>query len=571
MKSCSRQNELKKFTKPMRKTTIVISSCIVLLMLGYTGYRGYKVWKQDHWLKMASGFAAKGDARSELLCLRQALNLNPHNSEACRLMADLADATHSDAALIWRQRLVDLNPGSLPERLALAQTAMSIRDFGVASNALASVSEAGQKTAVYQNAAGLLASGAGQTAAAKARFLDAIKLDPDNFIPQLNLAALQLHGSNLVEVVEARGNLQRISQTATNLTIANQAKRELVMDAIRFNDFSTAEMLAKNLAGQASATFSDQLLRLDVLQKEKSPEFRTVLVAYQREASASPTKLSNMAIWLMHNTSPAETLSWLQSLPQGIRTNQPAAPLLAECQLRMGDWHQLQANIQNQNWNELEFVRHAFLARALQGQALKDAAVAEWGVALNVANDQKGAMISLFRMAAAWQWRSETEELLWVLVNRYPEEHWAPPVLIETLMNGGRTRPLMQLFGLLSRRNPDDMELKNDLAFTALLLGAQEQNPAELAHQAYVSSPKNPAYASTYAYSLYLQKQYAEAQKVMEQLTPQELGTPSVAGYYGIALKATGNLEKAKVYLRLTNKVRLLPEEQALFQQALIN
>jgi len=39
---------------------------------------------------MARDLAVKGDARAEVLCLRQALNLNPQNSAACRLMADLA-------------------------------------------------------------------------------------------------------------------------------------------------------------------------------------------------------------------------------------------------------------------------------------------------------------------------------------------------------------------------------------------------------------------------------------------------------------------------------------------------
>ena len=88
----------------MRKSIIIIAGCIVALLLGYTGYRGYQVWKQNHWLVMANDFAAKGDIRSEMLCLQQALRLNPQNLEACRLMANLADALHSPGAQIWRQR-----------------------------------------------------------------------------------------------------------------------------------------------------------------------------------------------------------------------------------------------------------------------------------------------------------------------------------------------------------------------------------------------------------------------------------------------------------------------------------
>ena len=555
----------------MRKTTIIISSCIVLLLLSYTGYRGYKVWKQEHWLTMAKGFAAKADARNEVLCLRQVLGLNSQNLEACHLMAELADAARSQDALIWRQRLVDLNPNSLADRLALAQTALSFSAFAIASNALAGVDDLGQKTAVYQNAAGLLAAGAGQTSAAETHFAEAIRLDVGNPIPQLNLAALQLHSSNALDVAEARINLKRISLNSTNLTIRNQAKRELLTDALHNDDYGTAEALAKELAQATNAVFADRLLRLEVLQQAKSPEFPSALSIYQHEAAATPAKLSNMALWLMQKKSPAESLAWLQSLPGPTQTNQPAATLIAQCQIHLGQWHRLQTSIQNQNWTELEFVRHAFLARALHGQELQQAATSEWSVALNLASDQKGALISLFRLSAEWQWRSEAEELLWILVNRYPEERWAAPVLMQTLMNGGRTRPLMQLFGVLSRRTPTDLEMKNNLAFTALLLGANELNPYALAQAAYAGTPKNPSFAATYAYSLYLQKKNAEALKVMQQLAAQDLANPAIAGYYGLILKATGNAEKARSYLNLALKVRLLPEEQTLFQQALMN
>ena len=113
--------------------------------------------------------------------------------------------------------------------------------------------------------------------------------------------------------------------------------------------------------------------------------------------------------------------------------------------------------------------------------------------------------------------------------------------------------------------------MKNNLAFTALLLGAQELKPHELAKEVYTKSPQSPAFAATYAYSLYLQKQSADALKIMQAVAAKDLDNPAVAGYYGLVLKATGNAEKAKIYLRLALKIRLLPEEQALFQQALIN
>ena len=75
----------------MRKTTIIISICIVTLLLGYTGYRGYQVWKQNHWLTLARNFAAKSDYPNERLSLQQVLQVNPNNLDANRMLANLAE------------------------------------------------------------------------------------------------------------------------------------------------------------------------------------------------------------------------------------------------------------------------------------------------------------------------------------------------------------------------------------------------------------------------------------------------------------------------------------------------
>jgi len=130
---------------------------------------------------------------------------------------------------------------------------------------------------------------------------------------------------------------------------------------------------------------------------------------------------------------------------------------------------------------------------------------------------------------------------------------------------------LLELFGIMAKRFPSDIEMKNNVAFVAMLLNAQELDPYDLASEVYQKAPQNPSYAATYAYSLYLQGKYPEALKVMQQIAPKELQNPSIAGYYGIILKANGNLESARAYLKLTVKAQLLPEEQALFQQALMN
>jgi hypothetical protein len=54
----------------------------------------------------------------------------------------------------------------------------------------------------------------------------------------------------------------------------------------------------------------------------------------------------------------------------------------------------------------------------------------------------------------------------------------------------------------------------------------------------------------------------------MQQLPPKALEDPSIAGYYGLILQATGDRAKARAYLQWASKAKLLPEEQKLFERA---
>jgi cytochrome c-type biogenesis protein CcmH/NrfG len=502
----------------MRKTIIVLSCLLAVLLLGYTGYRGYQVWKQKHGMAMARSYLGKADMRNTILALQEVLKTNPRNIEACRMMAGLTEAARSRAALVWRQRVLELNPNSFEDRLALAQAALVFQDYPLATNTLAGVAEADKKTATYHNIAGTAALEGGHPDEAEAHFSESVRLDPANPIPLVSLAVVRLHRTNALDMAEARITLQRVIMTSTNAALCSQARRELIVDALRFNDTSTALNLSQDLARQTNGNFTDKLLRLNVLMKTHSTEFKPTLAEYQHEAATNSAKLFDLANWQINQLSPAAALGWLQSLPMQTKTNQPAALLTAQCQISAKDWKGAQSFLQNQNWTELEFERHAFLARSLREQGLEESSKAEWQLALNGANGKKVDLNALFREAAQWNWSSEAEQVLWTLVNSFPDEQSAAQELRHAFIVEGRTRSLLQLISIQLRRNPSDVALKNDLAMVALLLNDQDVKPYDLAREAYQKDSKNPSIVSTYAYSLYLQQKPAEALKVMQQL-----------------------------------------------------
>jgi TPR repeat protein len=126
----------------------------------------------------------------------------------------------------------------------------------------------------------------------------------------------------------------------------------------------------------------------------------------------------------------------------------------------------------------------------------------------------------------------------------------------------------MELFSQQAKAHPYDLNIKNDLAVTAMLLGAKEFNPHELALEVFTKAATNPSFASTYAYSLLIQKKAPDALRVMEHLNTLDLEKPSISGYYGVILQGSGDREKARKYLDLAAKSTLLPEERKLFEKA---
>jgi Flp pilus assembly protein TadD len=549
----------------MKKQRFWIPAVAVFLAIAFLGYYGYVSTRQARLLKQARGYIARSNTKTALVCLRRALGYNPKDVQACRLMAELTETASSPAAILWRSRVVELARKSAPDRILLAQTAMMFGDYLSATNALEGISKTGRNTAAYHNAAGSVALAVHRFDEAETHFSEACRIEPANPAPRMNLAIVRLQSTNTCALVQARAALAGLR---SNSVLRCQALRESTLDAMRHQQGEDALAFIAELIRETNHVFSDELLRLDVLRATRENEFKTALVALQGDAAKDSRKIYDLVMWQSATTGPAEALKWLLTLPAEIQTNQPAALLAAECRSTIRDWTGLQTSLKPQNWAELDFVRHAYQSLSLRGQGFISSSAIEWHVALNAAGERKEALVMLYRFATAWNWAGQKEDLLWTLIRNYPTEKWAIASLTRSLLIDGRTRSLMTLYNQQMNVNPSDLSAKNNLAMTALLLGAWELRPHDLAREVYRRAHASPAYVSTYAFSLHLQKKNDSALKVLEKLTPQQLEDPAVASYYGLILRATGNVEKARKYLALAANANLLPEERKLVEQA---
>lgn len=549
----------------MRKLFIAVLVLCILGVTGFAGYRGYKIWKQKHLMKLARDYLVKSDARNALLSVQQALRSNPRNLEAVRMMADFAEMADAPTAVFWRGRVVELDPMSFTNRMELARTAVAAGDAPTAQKAVASVDPASQKTPLYHNMAGAVAVASKDFAEAEKHFVEVARLEPTNPVARLNLALLRLQSTNASTVKEARAILVGL---CADQRVRADAVRQVELEAVRRGDLITALAYSSDLLKETNAAFSDRLLHLAILRDTKNSQAVPFLLRVQQESADNPLKVYAVSKWMLSEGQAREALAWMQGLPAQSVTNGPVPMIRAECLVAAKDWTGLQNALTNQNWAEMEFLRMAYNARALRERGSEVAAKAEWSGAVKATANRLDRAALLLRTVVSWNWTTEQEDVLWVIVNRFPKEKWAFLTLAEKLNNAGHTQKLLTLYRRFAEVDPANLSAKNNLAMTALLLSAWDRRPHEVALEVYNKDPRNPFYASTYAYSLYVQNKTNEALKVLEQLSAQQLEDERISGYYGLVLQCNGNSTKAKKYFDLASHAKMLPEERKMLDQA---
>jgi tetratricopeptide (TPR) repeat protein len=550
----------------MRKLFTGFLCLAVVFAVGFGSYRGYKIWKQKHLIRQAREFLAKGDSPNALLCLRQVLQSNSSNVEACRLMATYADLAKSPQAVFWRGRLVELEPHSLSNRVALATVALAVGDATLAQSALDGVDDPGRKTALYHKAAGALDIARRRLPEAEAHFSEATRLEPANPVSQLNLAALRVQMDQPQTSAQGRAALQAL---CTNPAVRCDALRQLILDALHHTNLTSALAWSQKLLQDTNSAFGDRLVYLGTLHASTNDQQATFLAGLQREAANSPAKTYEVAKWMfMATRQPRAALAWMKTLPPATHTNLPVPMIEADCCMAEKNWTGLQTNLVAQNWDDLDCLRRACLAVAYRELGLAVSAKTEWLVPMKAAENHHELLVQLLATARVWNWPQEQEDVLWAIVNRFPKDQLASQALTSQLYSAGKTRSLLTLFNLQWQNNRTNLSIMNNLALTAILLEAWEKKPHVLACEVYQKGSTNSAFVSTYAYSLLVQQKAGEALKIIERLSPQQLADPAIAAYYGLVLQANGQREKAKKYLDLNPKANLLPEEQKLVDKA---
>jgi predicted Zn-dependent protease len=544
----------------------ILGAIVLVILLAWGGWSGYQRWEERHQVRRATFFIEHADFKSAALSARRALQLNANSTGAMRIMAQLAEKARDRVALDWRRKIVQLEPSSMPDAIALSNCALQFGDMQTAEKSLTGISASGKNTAAFHAAAGRLAKARKNPVEEKREFGQALQLSPENESYQMEYALACLEQTNAAERSEGLAILDRLRSSPAQRMAATRAL--FVDGAMYHHDPEELHNLAKDLQSYPEAAFTDRLLYLDVLRQLRDREYVSYLTQIEKDAVTKPIDLAALLSWMNMKGMSLVAIDFAKSVPAEVLTKWPVPSALAEAYGRVSDWPALQKLTANGNWGEYEFLRHAYHTRALRGENNPAAATREWTEATKAASAQPQLVLMLARMIYDWGWKNESIDLLWQLTKYAEMQFEALHALYLYYQKGHDTHGLYRVLSRLNEIDPGDVKVQNNLAQVSLLLRVDLERSGKRASELYNNEPSDPAYVSTYAFWLYVKGDSKGALNAMSKLREEQLQDPPLAAYYGIFLAAAGDKEKARQYLERGKQADLLAEEKTLLERA---
>jgi len=539
---------------------------ILIIFLLWGGCHAYEIWEEGHQVRRSAAFLSGGDGKSAALSARRALQLNPNNAPAMRIMAQIAEEARDRAALGWRRKVMELESRSTQDALALASCALQFGDTNTAEKSLIGLDDSGKHDAAFHAAAARLAKARKNPEEAKNEWGEALWLAPNDESYQMQFALSCLEQPAAAEREQGLALLERLRNSPTERSAAT---RSLIVDGIAHRrPVEELRSLAHDLQNYPEAIFTDKLLHLGILRQSYDPEYTAYLTKIENDAAARPDDLAALLAWMNANEISIVAVDFARSLPDGALSAWPVPWAMAEAYAKVNDWSALERLTTNSNWHQFDFLRRAYLTRALRAENKAVAAEREWAEAAKIASPQPQSLLLLERVISEWGWKNESVDLLWQLA-KYPE------VQIDALhglylyyAKADDTLGLYRVLSRLAEIDPGDLKVQNNLAQISLLLNVDLERARKRASDLFRKQPSNAAYVSTYAFSLYAKGNVKGALSVMSTLREDQLQEPPLAAYYGFMLAVAGEKSKARKYVEIGKTAHLLPEEKLLIDRA---
>jgi cytochrome c-type biogenesis protein CcmH/NrfG len=542
-----------------------VAVIVVLSVGGVFGYGSYRAWQQRRLVAQGNAFANEGDFKRAGLNARRILQLNADSPDAYRLLARIAEKTGSPSATDWRRRVMDLGLANVEDLILLARDAVRYDDRVTADVAISKLPADAQNRADYHALLAEIAYAERDGAEMERQLSEALRLDPTNKEYIMRQAALRLSAN---DIGVSEGGRQTLLELQKDPAFRREATRHLADSALRLKDYTSAVALGRELDSMPDRTFKDRLTLLSALKGASDPGYAQFLAELESAAAEDPDAAAALITWMNINQMSQDAIAWSAKLPPKTLSSRLVSVALSDAYVAARDWAGLQRMVKGSNWGTIDFLRSALWARALRELGSQPESVVQWRDAVKKVTGNTRQILLLADTVEKWNWRGEAIELLWLAANDPVKGDDALRTLYNYFAKNADTQNLYRVLLHQNERHPDDLNFKNNLAQLSLLLSLNRDRGRELAREVYAKDPHNPAYVSTYAFSLFANGDVQKARQAMEGLTDAQRHQPEIAAYYGVILAATGDHARAVEFLDLGELATLLPEEKALVQKA---
>ncbi|HWA87434.1 MAG TPA: hypothetical protein VG710_14495 [Opitutus sp.] len=559
----------RRFRSHSRRLVIVLVALAILVPGGYFAARdwawpAYKDWREARLEHMANDFLAAKDYDNALITARRALRGSRQKPEYWKIAAAASKAMGQPDAIFYQERVVKLDD-TLENRIELIRLALSHEDYHDAIDAIEGAGPAAKQSVDFHQLAAEVYGRVGRTVPARLHLYSLLSLRPDDKPAQLELAALELSDDTTRTNATVREKLRQLSQDPE---LRVRALALLLQDAVTGHDRAKAVEYAEQLNASKKLGDDQKVLVLAGLALG-APDRAT---EYQRRLEDAfrndPGGVVALARYFENSGSQTDARQWLQSLPRNMQVDLKVQEAIASDYLAWQDWPRLDQAVSSEQWKDRDFMRHAFAAYSARQSGRTAEAGSEWRLAVIQAGNDVGHASELLRLLGQWGWQAEQYDVVWKLFALMPRNQEVTGQLIAWERAQGHTANLNRIFAKLVEFSGDDLTVKNNFAYTSLLLDANLSKAFELARSNYDADPKNPYYVTTEALALYKQDKSDEALAMLEKLDAPQLSSPERTLLHALFLAAAGRADRAADLLGGVKTKALLPEERQLAQNA---
>ena len=559
-----------------RKRRWIIAMCVIVVLGGIVAFNarnishGIKAWQAERAAKESEQFLAAKDYKNAQAKLQDALALSPQNLVAMQAAGRFLTTAgnHRDAIAFWKQ-IEEKSALSQSDQRLYTTSLLATGDVLAAQNRLKLAWPSGQPGTPedWMLALGIALQNRDATEATKLaeKLMAAESATPDQ---RLKASTLMTSSSDADKRREAWNSIEKLSQapdeTALEALVALARRAaaphstETPMEKI-LSPKEVADAIDANPKAAAKHLLFAMDLRL-LVEPLRKPE---MIAAAEAKFIKSDDDLEALSAWLYGK---GEFRKVLDHLPADVATHRrPLFLQRLDAMAAMGLWKEVSDEITSANFSLDKLTAEMFLARCAKELGQKAGSDNHWQSAIDAANGNAQQLAQVAEYAekagnidiAKAGYQAATEARIDFL-----------PAFQRLLAIGqaqGNTVELNTTLRRMAAQWPDEAAVRNDLAYTNLLLGKDVEESARTADALYAQEPKSLPHRITLALARLKAGKPAEALSLLENLTgyfgPLEARKRAI---HAAALWANDRKEDAKAALRDVKPEQILPEEREL-------